>query len=430
MSAPRRPRPSRAAVVLGVLAAALFALAAVLALRGHGGTGSRRGSAEAGAGTVYLETGVAQRGRNSVLALRYRDGSLRPLQITEYPTGGAAAFDLSDSGVLDADQQLAVNAAGTLLFAVNQGSDTVAVFHIAPDGTLSPVAGSPFPSGGKAPASVGVSGDVLVVANKAVDGVRDLRDVEPSYTTFRIGSDGALTPTGYTMRETPRASPTQVYVAPGGRLVFTTEESGVLRVLDLAPNGRLTEAAGSPYGLPNSLFPPGGRPSPVWPAGLSSEPGAGVLYSGIPNNNSIVAYDYDAAGRLSLQSETADPAASLPCWSVVSADGHWLYFANAGSDNVSVFALRPDPRRPQLHQTVALRGGGNPWGLRLDPTGRFLYVITPRQVGTDPPGSGQLLHVLRIATDGSVSETADSPVPLPVAVDTNPVGLAVVPDRG
>jgi hypothetical protein len=38
-----------------------------------------------------------------------------------------------------------VNRDHTLLFAVNGGSDTIAVFHINGDGTLTPVDGSPFP---------------------------------------------------------------------------------------------------------------------------------------------------------------------------------------------------------------------------------------------------------------------------------------------
>jgi DNA-binding beta-propeller fold protein YncE len=167
----------------------------------------------------------------------------------------------------------------------------------------------------------------------------------------------------------------------------------------------------------------------VWPAGLSADGDAHVLYSGIPNYGSIVAYDYDTSGRLFLDGGEADPKAFLPCWSVVSSDDRRLYFANAGSDNVSVWDIATDPHHPRLLQTVPLPGGGNPWNLRLDPTGKYLYIITPRQVGTIPAGQGQLLHSLRVGSDGRLTELADSPVPLPVALNTNPIGLAVVPHR-
>src|SRR4051812_50221603 len=39
-------------------------------------------------GTVYIESNGHTAGSNSVLAFRYSAGSLRPLEISEYPTGG------------------------------------------------------------------------------------------------------------------------------------------------------------------------------------------------------------------------------------------------------------------------------------------------------------------------------------------------------
>jgi DNA-binding beta-propeller fold protein YncE len=416
-------------IALGVVAAVAVAAAAILfATRGTDQARSS-GATRPFDGTVYIETNVARPNANSVLALRYRAGSFRPLQITEYPTGGSGSADLKDSGVLDADQQVIVNGARTLLFAINQGSDTIAVFHIAADGSLTPVRGSPFPSGGTAPGSLGISGDVLVVANKAQDGVRDLTRFQANYTTFRVASNGSLHATGSSFVLPPRSSPTQVYVAPGGQLVFATEETGLLRAFRLTATGGLVQAPDSPQSLPNSLFAAHERPHPVWPAGLSADGDAHVLYSGIPNYGSIVAYDYDTSGRLLLDGGEADPNAFLPCWSVVSRDDRRLYFANAGTDNISVWDIATDPRHPRLLQTVPLRGGGNPWDLHLDPDGNYLYIITPRQVRQIPPGQGQLLHSLRVAPDGRLTELPDSPVPLPVALNTNPIGLAVVPHR-
>jgi hypothetical protein len=426
----------KSVVVLSLLAVAgLAGIAIVLLTRGGGGGGGGGAGAKRVApvvapfdGTAYVETNSSAPGSNAVLAFRYRAGSLQPLRIAAYPAGGSGSKDLDNAGVLDADQQVVVNADRTLLFAINQGSDTVAAFHVAPDGSLRPVEGSPFPSGGRAPGSLGVSGDVLIVANKAHDGVHRLRTVEANYTTFRIQPGGALRPTGSTVTVPPRSSPTQVYVAPGGRLVFSTEESGRFRAFQLGRGGTLTQAPGSPVSLPSSIFPHGRRSSSVWPAGLSADPrGRGILYSGVPNLHKVVAYSYTREGRLSFVSAARDRKAILPCWSVVSGDGHTLYFANAGSDNLSVWDLGADPRAPRLAQTVKLRGGGNPWNLQLTPDGRFLFAITPRQVREIPRGLGNTIHVLRVGAGGTLSEPASSPVPLPVPVDTNPLGLALVP---
>jgi len=55
-------------------------------------------------------------------------------------------------------------------------------------------------------------------------------------------------------------------------------------------------------------------------------------------------------------------------------------------------------------------------------------VLTPRQVAAIvPKGSGQLIHVLAVGPSGKLAELDSSPVPLPVAPNTNPIGLALVP---
>src|SRR3954471_23151097 len=249
---------ARLAALLALIAAAV---AAVLA-------GAAGGAQPSFDGTVYIESNGHAAGSNSILAYRYSGGSLRPLDIREYPTGGRGSHHLSNSGALDAEQQIVTNADRTLLFAVNAGSDTVAVFHIADDGSLDPVAGSPFPSGGKAPASVGVSGDELFVANKEHDGVRALTKTKPSYAAFRIGSDGALTPIGTPVKVPARSSPTEAFVPPHtGHLMIATEESGPFRAFTIGDDGSLTQGPNSPLKLDKRVFPKHRGPLgfPVWP---------------------------------------------------------------------------------------------------------------------------------------------------------------------
>src|SRR6185312_13653620 len=143
----------------GILAAvALAAAAPALASTSH------RSRARRDSGTVYIESNSKAPESNEILAFSYKDGSLSAQHIRRFPTGGSGSHDLSNSGVLDADQEVITNPRHTLLFAVNSSSDTIAVFHIEPDGGLSPVAGSPFPSNGKAPSSVGLPGNTLIVA--------------------------------------------------------------------------------------------------------------------------------------------------------------------------------------------------------------------------------------------------------------------------
>jgi 6-phosphogluconolactonase (cycloisomerase 2 family) len=383
-------------------------------------------------GTVFVESNDHRSGANSILAFRYTAGSLRPLDVREYPTGGRGSHDLSNSGALDAEQQIVTNADRTLLFAVNTGSDSIAVFRIAGDGSLSAVAGSPFSSRGKAPASVGVSGDVLFVANKAQDGVRDLASTKASYASFHIESDGSLTPIGEPIKVPPRSSPTQTYVPPHtGRLMIATEESGPFRAFTVGDDGTLHQGPNSPLALDKRVYPRQRKPRtfPVWAQGLAAHPTLPLIYAGVANVKRLVVYSYDASARLKFVSSQIDRGSILPCWVEVSQDGNRLYTGNAGSQNISVYDIGTDPRHPRQIQRVKLHGQGLPWNFEIDPTGRYLFMVNMRAISKIPPGKGNTLHSFSIAADGKLKELSSSPVPIPVPLGTNPWGMAVVPRR-
>src|SRR6185437_4402755 len=213
------------------------------------GSTSHRAKARPASGTVYIESNSKAPGSNEILAFSYKDGALSAQHIRRFPTDGSGSHDLSNSGVLDADQEVITNPRHTLLFAVNSSSDTIAVFHIEPDGGLSPVAGSPFPSNGKAPSSVGLAGNTLIVANKAQDGVRKLRSTPANYTSFHVRPDGSLSPPVSSIDVPPRSSPLQAYVTPDRKVLISSEETGVFRAFRIGRDGTLTEGPNSPLRL-------------------------------------------------------------------------------------------------------------------------------------------------------------------------------------
>jgi hypothetical protein len=87
-----------------------------------------------------------------------------------------------------------------------------------------------------------------------------------------------------------------------------------------------------------------------------------------------------------------------------------------------------DPRAPRQIQSVRLHGAGNPWNFKIDPSGRYLFMVNMRAASVlVPAGRGNTLHSFRIGADGRLTELASSPVPIPVPLDTNPWGLVVVP---
>jgi len=431
-SGPRGHRRTPGALI--ALAIALLAGVGVAAyLVGHGrsktvtlSSALNTGPLPSGAqGVVYIESNIATPDGNSVLAFQYgTEGDLRPLHITEYLTGGSGSADLTDSGVLDADQHLWLDTPRHLLFAVNQGSDTIAVFHVSTSGALVPVEGSPFPSGGKAPVSVGVSGDTAIVTNKAQDGIRNLTNVNPTYATFHIGPDGELTPFGPVIKAPPGYSPTDAMVAPDGKFVMSTEEGGPLRAFELGPNG-LIQGPNSPLQPDPSIFPRNFDPAKKWGLGLSASPRAKLVYIGMATVNKIAVYRYDNRANLTFVRVVDAPGAELPCWTLLNKAGTRLYTANAGNNTMSVFDLT-DPSDPKWLQTLHLHGDGNPWDMRMDPSGKMIFLIDPRARMNVPPGYGQGLHTLLINADGTLTEPSYSPITVPVGLNVNPFGMAVL----
>jgi hypothetical protein len=81
---------------------------------------------------IWLETNSTA--GNSILAFK-NDGSGSPTFLSSTPAGGIGVFDGTFAlGPFDSDQNLITSPEGTLLFAVNSGSNTIAVFHITPEG--------------------------------------------------------------------------------------------------------------------------------------------------------------------------------------------------------------------------------------------------------------------------------------------------------
>jgi hypothetical protein len=420
-------RHPRAAIFAAASIAAVAAIGVILAPAASRAERGVRSAAPSASGTVYIESNSAAPGSNEILAFHYLGGVLSARRVRRYPTGGSGSHDLSNSGVLDADQEVITNPGRTLLFAVNSSSDTIAVFHIRAGGGLVPVAGSPFPSNGLAPTSLGLAGRTLIVANKAQDGVRDLSRVRPNYTSFHVRADGSLSGPISSIAVPPGSSPLQAYVTPDRKVLISSEETGVFRTFRIGADGRLTQGPGSPQRLPNAVFPGGRRVPNVWPAGLASHPRLKLLYAQLANVSRTIVYRWDDQARLTFVRALTNAHSFLPCWTHVNAQGTRMYSGNAGSNNLTVFDIARDPTNPREIQSVPLNAPGNPWNFQIDPTGRVIFLLDMRAVRQIPPGRGNQLHALRISADGRLTEETSSPIKIPVPVGTNPVGLVIVP---
>ena len=370
---------------------------------------------------VYVQSNVPS--GNAILAYhRAADGGLTPLAGSPFATRGAGISSTFELGPYDSDQEIVANPSRTLLFATNGGSDTIAVFKIAADGSLAHVPGSPFASGGSNPVSLGLSGDVLCVVNKDDDPDHPGRYL-PNYTSFRVTPAGRLIPVPRsTIFEPLGSDPTQALIAPGGSLVFGADFlGGLLRSFAILPGGRLVPRATLP--LPASQF--AGTGAPPLPLGLAAHPSRVILYVGFVTVNRIGVYRYGADGSLRFVRSVPDSGAAV-CWLRVNKAGTRLYASNTGDPSISVYDISRDATMPIEIQKVNLRSapGSNPGGYQfeLDPTESFLQVVS-QQFAASSTTEANALHVFRIGPDGRVTEVPGSPTVLPVPSLTRPQGV-------
>ena len=358
---------------------------------------------------------------NAIFAFARNDtnGSLTQLSGSPFSAGGLGITFSTALGPFELDQAIVTNSTDTLLFAVNGGSDTIAVFNINVDGSLVPVEGSPFPSGGSNPVSVGLSKDkVLVVANKSED-PKHPGSPPPNYTSFHVGPQGQLTAiSDSTISIDSPSSATQALISPDGSLMFGAEFlAGTLRTLRIHADGRLVQADAQP--LPAFEF--AGTGAGAQPLGLAVHPTEKLLYVGFVLINRLGVYRYNHNGKLDFL-RTVPVSGQLPCWIIINRAATRLYTSNSGDSSISVYDISGDPSTPLQIQTVKLKSTGSGVQFALDSTEKFLHIVTQGQTLTSPPSSNAV-NTLAVGADGKLTEVSSSPNILAVASKVRPLGI-------
>jgi 6-phosphogluconolactonase (cycloisomerase 2 family) len=398
-------------------------IAVVAALWGLAVAAPHTASAQSAAttGFVYVESNNPN--GNAIFAYRrHGDGSLAPLPGSPFSTGGLGINSTFALGPFDSDQEVIINKKKSLLFAVNGGSDTIAVFNINANGSLTPVNGSPFPSGGSNPVSVGLSGDdVLCVVNQDQNPGQPGRFL-PNYTSFRVSNHGRLTPIPRsTFFSDAGSSPSQALISPDGGVLFGADFlGGLLRTFRIADNGAL--ALGVSLPLPPGEFAHTGAPPN--PLGLAVHPTKRLLYVDFVTINRIGVYRYANDGRLKFLRSVPD-SGKAPCWALVNKAGTRLYVSNTADSSISVYDIEIDPTEPFEIQKVALRTTGSCFQFALDSSETFLHVVT-QQAAPTQDASANALNVLKVAEDGTLTEVPSSPTHFPVPNLVRPQGVAAL----
>ncbi len=369
---------------------------------------------------LYVESNLTATGQNSILAYDIAgDGSLHQKAGSPYLTGGTGFFDATYAlGPFDNDQNIILNPDSTVLYAINGGSNTIAVMHVQPDGSLVPFSSSPVAAHGATPISLGLHGNTLVTADYAINPAAPDSDIAPRLNVFGVAPGGSLNYLPYTeVYLHPGADPSQVLTSNTGPFVFTSgfPSGSVIDSYAQLPGGYLFRTG--------TVTPPVENGSNALVLGLWANPRAPYVYAGLVVNNLLATYRINELGQLTLVGTATDSGQGL-CWLRTSRDGHYLYASNTGDQSISVFDLS-NPAHPVEIQHVVAGGVGGFNQFSLDPGENFLYVLQEENSVASAGKSNKVYAYKVDHATGRLTFLSNLTVSLPVPSQTRTVGLAI-----
>lgn len=350
-------------------------------------------------GHVYVNNNSAV--QNSVAGFaRHKDGTLTPLAGSPYATGGVGIG--SPTGSAGAIQ---FSSNGRFILAVDAASNDVSVLRVRRDGSLR--LADTESSHGTTPLSIAVHGSLVYVANAGAGG--------SNYTGFRLDHRGHLRPISHSTVTLPdNALPGQILFSGDGLTLAATRVGpnvgpSYIDSYRVREDGRLKAAPGSPFPA-QRIGPFGSAFRPTNPRQLFvSNAHDGALLG------SVSAYHvgHDATLTPIGASPFAD-GQTAPCWVEISHDGRYLFAINTGSSSISSYRISRSGSLTLLGSTPFNDPTGlRPFDARLDPDGRFLYVVD----------AGAVAISVFAVSGGSLAELPSSPVSIPGGVA--PFGIVV-----
>jgi 6-phosphogluconolactonase (cycloisomerase 2 family) len=233
---------------------------------------------------------------------------------------------LSDSKTGSMPESLAIDPFGRFLYVTNLDGEGipghggtvghVSAYHIAIDGTLTPVFGSPF-AAGFSPLTVKTDplGRFVYVGNAGSQ-----EENTETVSGYRVGGNGALIP----LPNSPfrdGESPQSLAVDPFGRFLYTAGEYDLaLLTYRIAGNGNLTNLPGSSFRAGNGFEP--------WNA-VAADPFGRFIYtsSGPENNPANATFSVYRVGANGLTFGSSYPAGFVADSMVADFTGQFFYAA-------------------------------------------------------------------------------------------------------
>lgn len=372
--------------------------ASLIAILAGSATGVLASSPNPVVGHVYVDNNSAV--HNSVAGFnRNLDGTLTPLPGSPFPTGGAGTgTPIGSAGAIQ------FSADGHYVLAVNPASNDISVLRVKPDGGLDLVRTES--SHGTTPISIAVHGFLVYVANAGAGG--------SDYTGFWFFAGHLLPILGSTVALPDSASPGEVLFSGDGRTLIGTRVGpsagpSFIDSFRVGFFGQLIPAADSPIPA-QRIGPFGSAFRPTNPRQLfvsNAHDGAGLGSVSV----------YHVARDASLTAINGSPFAdnqTAPCWVAITPDGKYLFAVNTASSTISRYVIAGNGALTLLGSTAFTDPTGlRPFDAQVDASGHFLYVVD---------AGAKAVSVFAVA-GGNLTELGSSPVAIPGGVA--PFGLIV-----
>ncbi len=376
--------------------AAAAALAAVISVAFVGGAAA--GHDPAGSpvvGQLYINDNTAP--ANTVGGFdRHADGSLTPLAGSPFAVGG------SGTGSATASQgALQLSSDGRYLLAVDAGSNQISVLRIKADGSLQPA--DLESSNGVDPVSIAEYDGLVYVANAG--------NTAPNYTGFSLNAGGHLRAiSGSTVSLPTGSQPGDVlFSGDGTKVAGTRVGTSLIDSFTVGNDGLLT--ASGPAIAAQGLGPFGSEFRPTDPTQLF----VSNAHNGGPTNGTVSAFSVAANAALTpIGSSPFGDNQSAPCWVELSHDGQFLFAVNTGDSTISSYSIAANGSLSLLG-SVGFKGGlVGPEDARLSPDGSTLWVV---EAGAHNAVAGFSV------SGGTLKELASSATPGPAGA--TPSGIVV-----
>ena len=277
----------------------------------------------------------------------------------------------------------------------NFSPNTVSVFKVSPsNGALTLVPGSPFLTGGNGGGNDVNAENITTATQGTASFLYAANNGSSTVSAFTINpKTGTLVPVpGSPFQVGPNTSGSTMSLtaSPNGKFLFQVDESSTfIRTFNIAANGAITEAAGSP-------FDTGAEPE-----GLKVTANGNFLLAGLRSLDALGVYSIDGNGALSPVAGspflTNGPAVAMDS----TCGNNRVFVSSAGSSLIDAFDMAADGSLTPVAGSPFPSGGTSTINaLTLTPSNQDLLTsdVFNAEVSS-----------LAVGTDGSLQPVAGSP---------------------